>query len=241
MMILTGCFFFRLVISVQPSILLIEGNIGVGKSTFLSMLHSYLPELTMISEPCSDWQDVSGHNLLAAFYKDAARWSCTMQLYALMTFLRKMQKIIDDNASSNLFVMERSLYSCRYCFATHLYAIGCMNDLEWALYTDAWNWYITHFPKPIGIIYLRADPEICYERMKLRARNEESVVPLSYLKMLHERHERWLMLKEQSSYNIPVLEIDASCNFKDDKEQQKQIISQILDFLKNQENTIFTR
>lgn len=42
-------------------------------------------------------------------------------------------------------------------------------------------------------VYLRTSPEIVYERMKKRARSEESCVPLKYLQELHELHENWLI------------------------------------------------
>lgn len=43
------------------------------------------------------------------------------------------------------------------------------------------------------IVYLRSSPEVVYERMKERARSEESFVPLEYLKQLHDLHENWLI------------------------------------------------
>lgn len=43
------------------------------------------------------------------------------------------------------------------------------------------------------IVYLRTSPEVVYERMKARARSEESCVPLEYLKDLHDLHENWLI------------------------------------------------
>lgn len=235
---LFGCL-FGFQISAQPRLLLVEGNIGVGKTTFLNMLSTYLENSVVISEPCDEWQNIDGQNLLDAFYKDNQRWACTMQLYVLMTAVRKLQRSIVP--SCNLYIMERSLYTSRYCFAKNLLLMGKMDDLEWALYSDVWNWYVKQSLQPSAIIYLRAEPEICYERMKVRARTEEGVVPLEYLKMLHERHDEWLLLKQcQNDINIPVLVLDASCNFKDDSVVQQRFICQILDFLQNQENTVFT-
>lgn len=223
----------------QQKLLLIEGNIGVGKTTFLNLLSTHLKKLVVISEPCDEWQDIDGQNLLEAFYKDTERWACTMQLYVLMTTVRKLQKSIVP--SCNLYIMERSLYTSKYCFAKNLLLMSKMNKLEWALYSDVWNWYIKQALQPFAIIYLRAEPEICYERMKVRARTEEEIVPLEYLRMLHDCHDEWLLLKEYSKETgIPVLVLDASCNFRDDSIVQQRFICQILDFLENQENTIFT-
>lgn len=223
----------------HPRLLLVEGNIGVGKTTFLNMISTYLEKVAIVSEPCDEWQNIDGHNLLDAFYKNNERWACTMQLYVLMTGARKLERSI--NPDHKFCIMERSLYTSKYCFAKNLMLMGKMNSLEWALYCDVWNWYVKQALQPFAIIYLRAEPEICYERMKVRARTEESVVPLGYLQMLHDRHDEWLLLKQwQNDTEIPVLVLDASCNFRDDSVVQERFIRQILDFLENQENTIFT-
>ena len=41
----------------------IEGNIGCGKSTFLSLLRESLPEAKWIEEPVSEWQNLGGKNI----------------------------------------------------------------------------------------------------------------------------------------------------------------------------------
>lgn len=62
------------------------------------------------------------------------------------------------------------------------------------------------------IIYLRCPPEECYNRTKLRKRAEENDIPLSYLTLIHEKHEKWFKDCDPSK----VLVIDASSNFRDE-------------------------
>ncbi len=226
----------------SPTVLLVEGNIGVGKTTFLNLLRQRLPQAVIIEEPCGEWQNIGGHNLLEAFYKDNARWACTMQLYVLMTIVRKFQKSVDSEHT--LYVMERSLYTSKNCFAKNLALMGKMNELEVALYHDVCNWCNDQMlPKPTAIIYLRAQPEVCYDRMKARARSEEGIVPLDYLQTLHARHDAWLLDKHYEGRapiekdTCPVLVLDASCNFRDDEEAKESFLKQILAFLPKEENT----
>lgn len=70
-------------------------------------------------------------------------------------------------------------------------------SLEQGMYNTLQEWY-----KFIGesihvqadlIIYLRTSPEVVFERMRERARSEESCVPFKYLQELHELHEDWLI------------------------------------------------
>lgn len=50
-----------------------------------------------------------------------------------------------------------------------------------------------HKPQCDLIVYLRTSPEVAYDRIKKRARDEESCVPIEYLKDLHTLHENWLI------------------------------------------------
>lgn len=223
----------------KGKVLFVEANIGGGKTTFLKVLAKHL-DAVMVSEPCDEWQDISGHNLLDAFYKDGSRWACTFQLYAFMTRLKKQQRYSFENGK--LQIMERSWFSDRYCFAQNAVQLGMMSAMEWCLYMDIWNWFAQQAVMPIGFIYLRVDPETCYKRMQLRARTEESIVPLDYLKVLHERHEEWLIDKKYQDTvfgQLPVLVLDGAADFKNDEKVQKEFAQKILDFLQMYENVDF--
>jgi deoxynucleoside kinase len=57
----------------------VEGNIGSGKSTFLSQF-SGLANVDVLTEPVAMWRNVGGrHNLLQLMYDDPKRHSLTFQ------------------------------------------------------------------------------------------------------------------------------------------------------------------
>merc|ERR1712122_19382 len=111
-------------------------------------------------------------------------------------------------------IMERSLLSARYCFVENLINTGKMEESEYLVLSEWFNFFITcpqldfHVDQ---IIYLRTDPEVAHDRLKKRDRVEEHSVPLQYLKGitkptksyifikkylisdLHELHEDWLV------------------------------------------------
>ena len=70
-----------------------------------------------------------------------------------------------------------------------------------------------------GIIYLRADPTLCIERVKKRQRNEEEKIPEDYIISLHTFHEIWLNSNIESDLmkNISILTIDCTPDFRSDK------------------------
>ena len=212
--------------------IIVEGNIGAGKSTFLRLIKDLL-DVQVVYEPHEQWQDVGGENLLDAFYKDSARWAYTFQSYAFITRIMAQEQA-DRTGKSSLQILERSVYSDRYCFAKNAFETGSMTLLEWQLYQDWWGWFVRHYTKkPSGFIYLQTPPEICYNRLLKRARTEEASVPLHYLTMLHNKHENWLIHKqniEDYIKDIPVLILDCTQDFESNPDLCKKYAQQIVDF-----------
>ncbi len=97
-------------------IFIVEGNIGAGKSTFLKLIKNKI-NVQVVFEPLNRWQNIgNGGNLLEKFYQDTSRWGYTFQTYAFITRIIEQQQ----QALQNPFgaqVLERSVYSDRYCFA----------------------------------------------------------------------------------------------------------------------------
>ena len=73
----------------------------------------------LYQEPVDKWRDLNGSNLLDLLYSDPKRWSFTVQSYIQLTMLEQHMKDIDNK--SLVKVLERSIYSSRYCFIENLY------------------------------------------------------------------------------------------------------------------------
>ena len=222
-------------LSTSPApVFFIEGNIGAGKSTFLTSVSKFLP-VQPILEPCHAWQDVAGTgNLLQAFYEDGKRWAYTFQSYAFITRILEQEKnALKYRGVTQLF--ERSVYSDRYCFAKNAHELGLMTPLEWGLYREWFEWLVqSRSTMPAGFIYLRTDPKICFERLTSRGRSEESTVSLDYLELLHNKHEEWLIHKRDvASYihHIPVLVLDCNESFEHNEHVQKKHAEKIAEFM----------
>lgn len=191
-----------------------EGNIGCGKSTFLQYFKKF-KNVEVIPEPVDMWKSVRGYNTLELMYKDAERWSMTFQSYVQLTnWMTHVRKV-----KAPVKLMERSIYSTRYCFVENLHKSGCMAGVDYAVVSEWFDWITKNVDVGVDlIVYLQASPKTCLERIKMRNRKEESCVPLEYLESLHELHEDWLI--RQTSYPLPapVLVLDAD---KDLGELQK--------------------
>ena len=131
-------------------------------------------------------------------------------------------------------VIERSVYSDRYCFAKNCFEMGTMTPLEWNLYQEWFEWLVENYTiKPTGFIYLRTEPNVCHQRLLKRNRSEESGVNLNYLKALHQKHEEWLVEKRTTaSYlkEIPVLILESNKEFEADPIEQTKHMQKIADY-----------
>lgn len=216
--------------------LIIEGNIGAGKSTFLKMLSQYLA-IQPVFEPHEQWQHVGGdgENLLDKFYKDINRWAYTFQTYAFVTRVVEQEKQRKKYPHA-IHVIERSVYSDRYCFAKNCFEMGAMTALEWKLYQEWFEWLVENYtPQPSGFIYLKTDPEVCYQRLLRRNRHEEVGVSLEYLQSLHDKHESWLVEKSKVApylKDVPVLILACNNEFEKNSEEFESHVAAIQNFFK---------
>jgi len=207
-------------------IISLEGNIGACKSSFLKILKQNLSDKAeFIDEPVDEWLQIKNNkneNLLEVFYQDKKRWAYTFQNIAYIT---RMKRIIDimQTTSKSIIFMDRSLEGDLNTFTKMLKEDGDIDNLEWSAYKK-WN---TMFTDLIGKniqtrhIYLRCTPEIAYERISKRARNEENSIPFEYIKQLHLYHDNWL-LNNTRSYII-----DVNKDFVYD-EKNKNIVYQLM-------------
>jgi len=190
----------------------IEGNIGSGKTTLLQHLAA-IPNTQVLMEPVSKWRDIQGHNALALMYSDPRRWSMTLQTYVQLTMLQ--QHTMQHTASCKM--MERSIYSAKYCFVENLHRSGQMADVDHVVLTQWFDWILDNHKVDVDlIVYLQTSPETVYERISKRCRKEETTIPLTYLQTLHDLYEDWLICGKFKQ-PAPVLVLDGNVELYDRK------------------------
>ncbi|MGH0126170.1 UNVERIFIED_CONTAM: hypothetical protein FKN15_026139 [Acipenser sinensis] len=208
----------------RKSVVCIEGNIASGKTTCLEYfsktcdieglmyqdpqrwgltLQTYV-QLTMLDQHISPIVCIEGNiasgkttcleyfsktcDIEGLMYQDPQCWGLTLQTYVQLTML-------DQHISpimSPVRMMERSIYS----------ANGKMPEVDFAVLTEWFEWIVKNIDIPLDlIVYLQTSPQKCYERLKMRCREEEKVIPLEYLEAVHQRYEDWLI--KQTLYKVP--------------------------------------
>lgn len=208
-------------------IISIEGNIGVGKSTFINILKSNwdLGTCTVVNEPIDIWTNLKnsdGKNILQTFYEDVSRWAYTFQNIACITRMMKIEESIKNSTSKYIF-LDRSLGTDKNVFEAMLYDDGKLSQIEHQMYNLWCDFYYKYVRSELDqiYIYLKAKPKICEQRIKKRGRIEETNIDLKYLEGLNDYHDKWLLNESN------VIIIDCDDDFETNKTKQNDMINQI--------------
>lgn len=161
---------------------IIEGNIGAGKTTFSKYLTNALKgigcEATLLLEP------VESNPFLPLYYKDSQRYAYTMQEH-LLSRRYAMTQFAQWGALSEQgwFIMDRSYFGDLY-FAMVQMKDGFFTFEEFMSYIFSHRVMQTNIHFPTAAIFLNASPETCKRRADARSRDCEKEMPLSYLESL---------------------------------------------------------
>lgn len=203
----------------MPLFISLEGNIGAGKSTFLGHLEKRLhgnKDYVFLREPVHIWdtiRDKQGNTVLSKFYQDPEKYAFAFQVMTYTTRYQELQRVLKENPECKIVVCERSLEADKQIFAKMLHDDGVIDDVMYSIYESYFSMYEGAFQMS-GIIYVRADPGICYERIEKRSREGENKISLDYLKSCHEYHETWLTQSKTSVLSLNVNHDDNDENVK---------------------------
>ena len=189
----------------QSRIISIEGNIGSGKSRFLSFLkekYKANKDILFLNEPVDDWEtikDENGVTMLEKFYENPEKYSFSFQMMAYISRLSIMLKAIETGVK--FIITERCLLTDKYIFAKMLFDDGKIEKVEFDIYNKWFNQFNKYSIS--DLIYIQTTPEICLDRVKKRSRAGEDHIPLEYLKKCNTYHNNYIQdLKSNNNISI---------------------------------------
>jgi deoxyadenosine/deoxycytidine kinase len=214
-------------INVTKKFIAIAGNIGVGKSSLVTLLSD-----RMVWQPY--YEPVAENPYLEDFYKDMQTWSFHSQIYFLTKRLRTHRELLTYPAS---VIQDRTVYEDAEVFARNLHRQGHINDRDYNTYRELFLVLTEFLPPPDLVIYLRASVETVLDRIKLRGRDFEQTISPGYLEQLNELYEDWI-----DRFNLcPVLTVPAdSLNYVSNHSHIDLIERKILEKLTGKEEVNFT-
>jgi len=196
-------------------IISIEGNICSGKSTLVKILsEKYNKNILFVDEPVSDWKEMKmdNKNIIEHFYLNKKKFGYLFQSTAFITRVKRLTEAL-QNDKYKIIITERSMESDKYLFAKMLYEQHILNELEWNVYNkwfDFFNIKINYF------IYIRTDINNCIKRIINRNRDGENKISKKYIEELHNKHDDWLLTKDNS------IVINGNVNIFDEHIRKKQ-------------------
>ena len=205
----------------------VAGNIGVGKSTLVTVLSERL-EWQPFYEPEAE------NPYLEDFYEDMHTWAFHSQIYFLTRRLRAHRNLLDFPTSA---IQDRTVYEDAEIFACNLHRQGHIGERDYEVYRELYTVLSEFLPPPDLVIYLRASVATLYERIKSRRRGYELQIAPEYLEQLNELYENWI-----ANFNLcPVLAVPADdLNYVSNPSHIKLIERKVLDKLMGKDEVVFT-
>ena len=219
----------------------IEGNIGSGKSTLLANLREHYKNndnVIFLKEPVDEWakiKDINGTTILEKFYADQEKYSFSFQMMAYVSRIKVLrdtlkEKNIGQDKKHYIIITERSLYTDKMVFAKMLYDTGKIEDVNYQIYLNWFDTFSGEFPVH-KVIYVKAAPEKCYERIAKRSREGEENIPLEYLTACSLYHDNMLDKSTDSCVCNKQLILDGNIDIYENKTQVDEWIQEIEQYI----------
>jgi deoxyguanosine kinase len=171
----------------------VEGVIGVGKTTLVQRLGEHLAARTVFEE-------FEENPFLPHFYRDREAFAFSTQIFFLMSRFRQ-QEIL---AQGDLF---RRVTLSDYLFdKDRIFAVLTLARQELALYERLFDVLRAQIPQPDLVIYLKADLDVVLDRIESRGRSYELGMDPDYIRALGAAYTRFFATYD----GCPVLTVDTS-------------------------------
>jgi len=191
--------------------IVVEGPIGVGKSTLAMRLASHIGATTMLEQP-------SANPFLQRFQQDSKRYALQMQLFFLFQRLDQLRELAQPDFFGSRVVSDYLLEK------DPLFAQMNLADDEYKLYSQIFTATAAQIAAPDLVIYLHASPEALIARLKKRGNDADRRVGEGYLGLLTERYAQFFY-----HYNAaPVMIVNAeSLDFANSDDDFKLLIKRL--------------
>ncbi|HMV67053.1 MAG TPA: deoxynucleoside kinase [Myxococcota bacterium] len=157
--------------------LVIEGLIGVGKTTLARVLQEERGA-ELVLEPHEN------NPFLEPFYRDPQRYALPVQMYFLLTRWRQIDRIRQVSLFEPWVVSDYTFEKDR------LFAEKTLSPEELALYDRFAQSLGERVPTPDLVVVLHAPIPVLLDRIRQRGVAGEDRINRAYLEDLHERYER---------------------------------------------------
>jgi deoxyguanosine kinase len=196
---------------VNSRYIVVEGPIGVGKTSFAELLAERLQARKLLEGP-------EENPFLSQFYSDMRRYAFQTQLYFLLNRFRQQQELVQFD------LFKQSLVS-DYLFAKDkIFAYLTLDDNELALYERLQPLLETRVQKPDLVLYLQASTDVLMRRVHSRARPYERELGRTYLEDVNAAYNHFFFHYSAT----PLLVVNTNeIDFVKHKEDFEDLVKQV--------------
>jgi deoxyadenosine/deoxycytidine kinase len=179
--------------------IVVEGPIGVGKTSLATRLADHLSAHSILEEP-------GANPFLPGFYRDMRRHALSTQLFFLFQRVNQVTELKQHDLFGRLTVADFLLEK------DPLFARLTLDDAEFQLYTQIYQHVKVQAPQPDLVIYLQAPVDLLLERIQRRGMKMERAISEEYLRRLADSYTQFFYQYDAA----PLLIVNsANLNFVD--------------------------
>lgn len=176
-----------------PRYIVVDGPIGVGKTTVVTRLAQQFDARTVL-------EIFEENPFLANFYSDRDRYAFQTEMFFLLSRYRQQEDFAQEDLFGRITVSDYLFIKCR------LFASLTLTDHELTLYDRMYTILTTQVPKPDVVIHLTAPLDVLLGRIKQRGRSYEQDMDPAYLDRLRSLYVQFFQHYEDT----PLLEVDTT-------------------------------
>lgn len=173
--------------------LVIEGNIGAGKTSLTRLLSDELAGELIL-------ESFDENPFLPLFYQDAERYSLAVELFFMTERQKQLQNLLLENNLLEKYVIADYIFS-----KTLLFAQRNLSGHELELFERLFHSLNATFPKPDLLVYLHRPVEELLQNIKLRNRSYEQNITGAYLSRIEQAYTSFF---EKHQHDLPILWLD---------------------------------
>jgi len=199
--------------NISPGFIVIEGPIGVGKTTLANKLaQDFSSDLLL--------EGAEENPFLEKFYENPGAAALPTQLFFLLQRARQLKAMKQADMFNPVRVADFLIEKDR------LFAELTLDDDELDLYEQVYASLTIDIPRPDLVVYLQAPVEVLLDRIQKRGLKHELYIEAAYLQRLSDSYVQFFY-----QYNeAPLLIVNAAdIDFANNDDDYKLLHQQIID------------
>ena len=191
--------------------IVVEGPIGVGKTSLAKMLSAHFKARCILESP-------EENPFLHKFYRDRKKYAFQTQVFFLLNRYQQQREVRQIDLFNQVTITD-------YLFAKdRIFAYLNLDENELALYQRIYSLLDGRILTPDMVVFLQARPETLFARIRERDVGYEREIDIEYLRALSQAYNTFFFHYEES----PLLVVDTSeIDFVNREEDLQNLIREI--------------